>query len=200
MEANEKYHMKIALETEMDSEPCRAPGSCMRMLHWLDNFDKYYSRQLQEMTSLPVELCLIIPAHCFNRVYATSGIILSLFVGALRYEVLLQEMGFRAVGHEITVVEQFRYGAVFMIYYGLSLLAMVTSTQILKYSIKRARPKSLSFTKRMNNLRKAEEGTYSMPSGDSSAAALFCFEYCYMMGLPAVYLLLPLVMCGRVYY
>ena len=52
----------------------------------------------------------------------------------------------------------------------------------------------------MNNLRKAEEGTYSMPSGDSSAAALFCFEYCFMMGLPAVYLLLPLVMCGRVYY
>jgi hypothetical protein len=80
---------------------------------------------------------LIIPAHFFNRSYAVIGIVLSLFVGALRYETLLQEMGFRPVGHEISVAEQFRYGAAFMLYYTLSLLAMVTSTQIMKYSIRR---------------------------------------------------------------
>jgi hypothetical protein len=80
---------------------------------------------------------LFIPAHFFNRAYATIGIVLSLFVGALKYEMLLHEMGFRPVGHDISVAEQFRYGLAFMLYYALSLLAMVTSTQIMKYSIRR---------------------------------------------------------------
>ena len=131
---------------------------------------------------------------------AAIGIILSLFVGAIRHDTLLQEMGYQPAGPNISLGEQFRYGFAFMLYYALSLLAMVTSTQILKYSIRRQRPKSLSYTIRMHNLRKVDDGTYSMPSGDSSAAALFCFEYCYMLGLPSVYMLLPLVMCGRVYY
>lgn len=39
-----------------------------------------------------------------------------------------------------------------------------------------------------------------MPSGDSAAAALFCFLYCTMLNLPTVYIILPLVMLGRVYY
>jgi len=39
-----------------------------------------------------------------------------------------------------------------------------------------------------------------MPSGDAAAAALFCFLFCSMLNMPAVYLLLPLVMLGRVYY
>jgi membrane-associated phospholipid phosphatase len=52
----------------------------------------------------------------------------------------------------------------------------------------------------LGNLRKAEVGTYSMPSGDAAAAALFCFLYATMVNLPLVYLLLPLVMLGRVYY
>jgi membrane-associated phospholipid phosphatase len=87
-----------------------------------------------------------------------------------------------------------------MLTYGISLLVMVTSTQILKYLIKRARPVALSHTKRIGNLRKAEEGTYSMPSGDSAAASLFCFLCATVVGLPALYVILPLVMCGRVYY
>lgn len=39
-----------------------------------------------------------------------------------------------------------------------------------------------------------------MPSGDTSAAALFCFLYCTMVYLPAMYFILPLVVLGRVYY
>ena len=39
-----------------------------------------------------------------------------------------------------------------------------------------------------------------MPSGDSAAAALFCFMYATMVNLPEVYVSLPLVMLGRVYY
>ena len=53
---------------------------------------------------------------------------------------------------------------------------------------------------RMADPRGAEEGTYSMPSGDASACALFCYVYTYMMHIPAIYVVLPLVCLGRVYY
>ena len=39
-----------------------------------------------------------------------------------------------------------------------------------------------------------------MPSGDSSAAAVFCVLMAVEMGLPSIYVLMPLVMLGRVYY
>ncbi len=77
---------------------------------------------------------------------------------------------------------------------------MLATFQIMKYTIKRTRPKELPFTKRMANLRRAEAGTYSMPSGDVSAAALFCFLFTTILDLPMIYAILPLVMCGRVYY
>jgi len=48
-------------------------------------------------------------------------------------------------------------------------------------------------------LRQTEEGTFSMPSGDSSAAALFCLMFFAVLDLKLVYFILPLVMCGRVY-
>lgn len=109
-------------------------------------------------------------------------------------------MGFRPLGRELTGLEQFRVGCDFMLYYGISLLFMVCSTQILKYTIRRARPNPLPNTKRIHDLRGREHGTFSMPSGDAAAASVFCYEYCQMMGLPAIYLILPLVICGRVYY
>lgn len=49
-------------------------------------------------------------------------------------------------------------------------------------------------------MRQTEEGTFSMPSGDSSAAALFCLMFFAVLDLKLVYFILPLVMCGRVYY
>ena len=39
-----------------------------------------------------------------------------------------------------------------------------------------------------------------MPSGDSAAAACFCFTYAAVMQLHAVYICLPFVCLGRVYY
>jgi membrane-associated phospholipid phosphatase len=85
--------------------------------------------------------------------------------------------------------------------YGVALLAMVGAVQTLKYSLKRPRPEQLSHTYRFHSdLRKKEEGTYAMPSGDSAAAAIFCFIYAFIVGVPSVYIILPLVMAGRVYY
>ena len=98
-------------------------------------------------------------------------------------------------------MESLRLGAVFMLLYGLALLGLVTTTQTLKYTIKRQRPDYLPHIKRWGkNLRGVEHGTFSMPSGDSYAAAVFCMVYWQLFGEPAVWLILPLVCCGRVYY
>jgi len=39
-----------------------------------------------------------------------------------------------------------------------------------------------------------------MPSGDTSAGAVFCTLVAIEMGMPYIYILMPLVMLGRVYY
>ena len=77
---------------------------------------------------------------------------------------------------------------------------MVCCTQLMKYTIKRERPKRRSDTTRVNDLRGKENGTFAMPSGDSSAAAVWCALVACEMGMPAIYILMPLVMLGRVYY
>lgn len=197
LEANDVKPLK-PLETEGKKQ--KPSGAFGKTLAYLDEIDKKYSRQLQNESTLGIELPLILPALFWNRAMCAVGIVMSCGVGALRCEVLLSQMGYREVKHELDSLERFRYGLVFMIYYALSLLVMVTSTQILKYTIRRERPQLLTHTKRLINLRKHENGTFSMPSGDSSAAAVFCFLYAAMLYLPAIYLVLPLVMAGRVYY
>ena len=77
---------------------------------------------------------------------------------------------------------------------------MICCTQIMKYTIKRERPVRRSDTTRLSDLRGKETGTYAMPSGDSSAAAVFCLLVYTEMGWPLIYILMPLVMLGRVYY
>ena len=70
----------------------------------------------------------------------------------------------------------------------------------MKYTIKRERPQKKPEAPRLSNLRDHEIGTYSMPSGDTSAAAVFCFVLTNLMQMPWIYLVLPLVAMGRVYY
>ena len=77
---------------------------------------------------------------------------------------------------------------------------MVCCTQLMKHSIKRERPVRRSDTTRLSDLRGKEIGTYAMPSGDTSAAAVFCLLVAVEMGWPLIYVLMPLVMLGRVYY
>ena len=88
-----------------------------------------------------------------------------------------------------------------MLTYGISLLVVVVVFQILKYSIRRKRPVVRPESKRLTSrLTKAEHGTFSMPSGDASCVGLFCFLYTAMMGIPTTYIIMPLVMAGRVFY
>ena len=105
-----------------------------------------------------------------------------------------------ALGNEIDDMVKLRLGFCYMFYLQLVLLCMVTSTQIMKYTIRRERPQRKIDVPRLSNLRDKEIGTFSMPSGDTSAAAVFCFLNAFIMQLPAMYIILPLVALGRVYY
>ena len=126
--------------------------------------------------------------------------LLTWLIGYYRYDVMLSSQGFVTLGDDIEESQKLRMGFCFMLFFQLVLLAMVTSTQILKYTIRRERPQKKPEAPRLSNLRDAEIGTYSMPSADTSAAAVFCFLLANLMGLPGVYLILPLVAMGRVYY
>jgi hypothetical protein len=46
-------------------------------------------------------------------------------VGALRPNEMLHCLGYRTLQHELTALERFRYGVVFMLVYGISLLVVV---------------------------------------------------------------------------
>lgn len=155
---------------------------------------------LHASTNISLELVLICFAAFFNRGMVTISILLSCLVGAYRYEAFLFNLGYRPVQHELSIVERLRYGVVFMLYYAVALGIMVSSTQIMKYTIKRPRPEIPAAATRMVNLVKHEAGTWAMPSGDSAAAACFCFMYTAFLRLPSVYIILPLVCCGRVFF
>ena len=136
----------------------------------------------------------------FNRLWIIFTGMATWVIGYLRYDVMLTSQGFVALGSEISEIAKLRIGFCYMFYLGLILLCMVTSTQIMKYTIRRERPQRKLAVSRLSNLRDKEVGTFSMPSGDTSAAAVFCFVNACVMQLPAMYIVLPLVALGRVYY
>ena len=70
----------------------------------------------------------------------------------------------------------------------------------MKKTIRRERPITRDDTTRISDLRGKETGTFSMPSGDTSAAAVWCTLVATQFSWPLIYLLMPLVMLGRVYY
>jgi len=141
-----------------------------------------------------------IPAHLFNRMIILVPMSFSVMLGSLNYDYMLTNNGFQAVGDKIAAKDKLGYGFCFFFLFGICLLLMVCCTQIMKYTIKRERPKRRLDTKRLSDLRGKENGTYAMPSGDVSAAAVFCCLVAFEMGMPAIYILMPLVMMGRVYY
>ena len=77
---------------------------------------------------------------------------------------------------------------------------MFCITQLMKKTIRRERPTRRDDVTRVSQLRDKEDGTFSMPSGDASAAAVWIAIISMEMGWPALYILMPLVMLGRVYY
>jgi membrane-associated phospholipid phosphatase len=89
-----------------------------------------------------------------------------------------------------------------LIYYSLGLLVLIVFLVLpLKYLTDRDRPNRIKTVTRICNMRDLENGTKSMPSGDSAACAFTCVMYYYSFHLPLwmVITLILLTMCGRVY-
>ena len=145
-------------------------------------------------------MVLFIPAQLFNRVIIVVPLGICILLGANRYDSMLTSNGYKAKGADIEGNLRISYGFCFFVMYGICLLLMVCCTQLMKYSLKRERPKRRAETTRFRDLRVLENGTFSMPSGDSSAAAVFCCLVAFELGMPLIYILMPLVMLGRVYY
>lgn len=191
-----------ALELEMDKGSAKLGGSVFfRTLYRIDSLDKHYSRILHEHTSVYANVVLTVWAHFFNRGQIVMSILFSMLTGSIYYNTWLENLGYKPIERELTTGEQARFGIVFMLTYMAALIALVISTQAAKYSIRRPRPDRIPNTPRWGkDLRAHENGTFAMPSGDAAAGAIFCFLYCHMLGFPAVWIILPLVCAGRVYY
>lgn len=111
-------------------------------------------------------------------------------------------MGYQPVEADVTFIQRVRLGFVFFWIYGFALLGMVAFAQMFKYTLRRQRPTMPPGTVRIHAaLRTHEEGTFAMPSGDTGAAGVFCYVYAATLsGMTGIYLLIPLVALGRVYY
>ena len=183
-----------------ETKPTDGGMVCCKAIEWLGAIDRALSEKVQRSNSKLVESILFIPAHLFNRWVIVIAIAFTGVMGYFRYDKMLAYNNYVELGSEIPNSTKFCLGVSFAVFYGLCLLVMVISTQIMKYSFRRERPKKRTDTERWSDLRAKENGTYSMPSGDSSAAAVFCFVVACEMQLPWIYVLMPLVMLGRVFY
>ena len=125
---------------------------------------------------------------------------ITLLIGASNYDTMLVNNNFKPMGDNITDSEKFAYGCSFWLLFSLALGISTISSTILKKTIKRERPKARTDTTRLSNLRGKEIGTYAMPSGDSNAASVFCLLLAVEFDINWIYLIMPLVMLGRVYY
>jgi len=152
------------------------------------------------MSSKWIEAILFIPAQLFNRIIIVLPLGICILLGAARYDNMLTVNGFKPLDDKVSDEMRLSFGFCFFVLFGVCLLMMVCCTQLMKYTIRRERPKRRVETQRMRDLRVLENGTYSMPSGDSSAAAVFCLLVAIELEMPLVYILMPLVMLGRVYY
>ena len=91
------------------------------------------------------------------------------------------------------------FGGIFTLYMFIGLLFNVMCTQGLKYLIRRERPARHTIPYTVYDVRKHEEGTYAMPSGDSAACTLELIFLARGFNMPYLILILPVVMFSRVY-
>ena len=151
---------------------------CRHFINVIDAFDKKWSNKLSKENRLSIELPLIFFAHIFNRGFALIPVMLFVVIGAFRYDTWMSVNGYTTPPTvDVTNIDRFLLGVCFASFFGLMITLMVISNTILKKTIKRQRPPlpESIYTKRINDLRSRETGTYAMPSGDSAVGAIFCY-------------------------
>lgn len=154
-----------------------------------------------EVNTKWANVVLCVWAHFFNRKQILISLSLVWFIGAFTYNTWLPNLGYKQIERDVSGIEKFRLGFVAFWIYGLGLIVLVAFAQTFKYTIRRPRPTIVPNSVRWGkNLRGSEDGTFSMPSGDSAAAADFCLFISTAFGLQSIWIIVPLVCCGRVFY
>lgn len=147
----------------------------MRWLYILDDVDRHYSLKIMQHSSLTADVLVGVWAHFFNRKQILISLTLAWIIGAFTYNTWLPNLGFKPLERETSGFDKFRLGCCAFFTYGFGLIMLLIFAQTFKYTIKRPRPTIIPELKRPGlNLRGGEDGTYSMPSGDSAAGACFC--------------------------
>ena len=176
-------------------------GHCRRWFDIIKDYDQGMSEKIASNNSTCVEIIFFfIPAHMFNRIVILLPMAITFIIGASDYDTMLMNNNFKPRGDKITDTDKITYGYSFWLLFSLALGVSTLSSTILKNTIKRERPKARTDTTRISNLRGKEIGTFAMPSGDSNAAAVFCLLLAAEFDINMIYLIMPLVMLGRVYY
>lgn len=110
------------------------------MIARADALDRRLSERLQLINHLAVEIVMFPFGHFFNRFYNLLGFLLTMIVGAFRYDKMLLATGYQTLGDNIKLSAKLRMGLAFMVFYILTLFFMISSVQIMKITIKRTRP------------------------------------------------------------
>ena len=82
-----------------------------------------------------------LPAHLFNRAIILVPLAFCVLIGAVNYDSMLTQNGFEPRGDQISQEQRLAYGLCLFFLYGICLLLMLCCTQLMKYGIKRERPK-----------------------------------------------------------
>lgn len=76
---------------------------------------------------MAVEIVMFPFGHFFNRFYNLLGFLLTMVVGSLRYDKMLQATGFKTLGDDLPLSAKIRMGLAFMLFYIVTLFFMISN-------------------------------------------------------------------------
>ena len=165
----------------------------LSIINKLNEMDIYYSSLLHNMESKGVDVFLIFWAHIFNRAWTLIPVMMMIPISYYQSENLYYNQ-------EMPGQKKWSRSFTFFFYFVLAGVFTVLMNSGLKKIIKRERP-TRNDVCRITSLRNKENGTFSMPSGDTVFAALWTgFVYLFFFPqITSLLLIIPLVALGRVF-
>jgi len=128
-------------DNDDDFAQAQAKTRCFRrMVLLIDDIDQFYSGKIHRLNNRIVESLVFGPAQAFNRYFGPLNPVLAFIVGFYCWSEILSNLGYKSDYPGITNGERAKLATCFGIFYALCLIFSVSSTQFLKYTIKRQRP------------------------------------------------------------
>ncbi|CDW87079.1 pap2 family protein [Stylonychia lemnae] len=165
------------------------------LVRYLDYYDKILSSLIHNKEApFIVELILLPFAMVFNRFYCFIGGFAASLIAYYNPSITHQKKNLNGSIHS---------GMIYFFFMVIAVLLTLLCTQTIKKIVKRKRPQKFEI-KRLFDLITMEEGTLSMPSGDTAQCTLWCGLMYFTYGgsvLFTMLLFLPvLVGFSRVFY